>query len=140
MLRKDYIMKMIEEFVRVLAKVVLLKENKQYNDAKEELDNLSSLITGFELKQVKSLGSEGIAYVLSINKESETEKIYCTARILKEEAMILEEEGKTEDSLNSFKIAKELFELVSYREFEEKDEALKEIEFLKNKIEKSSAV
>lgn len=134
MLRKDYIMRMLEEFVRVLARIVLLKETKHYVDAKQELDSLSMLITGFGLKQVKSLGAEGVKYVLSLNKESEIEKIYCTARILKEDAMILELEGKTEESLKSFKLSLELFELVSDKEFDEKPDALKEIEFLKEKI------
>lgn len=134
MLRRDYIMKMIEEFVRVISRVVLLRETKSYTDAKLELDSLSVLITGFGLGHLRSLGANGIAYVLGLNKETETEKIYCTARIFKEDAMILEAEGKTEESLNSFKFSKELFELVSDRDFEEKEEPLKEIEFLENKI------
>lgn len=125
---------MLEDFVRVMAKVILKKETKHYADAKHELDGLSELISGFGLEHLKSLGAEGISYVYGLNKESELEKIYCSARILKEEAMILEEEGKTEESLRSFEISRELFELVSDKEFNEKEEALKEIEFLKNKI------
>lgn len=134
MLRKDYIMRMLEEFVRVLARIVLLKETKQYVDAKQELDNLSMLVSGFDLNHIKSLGADGVRYVLSLNKESEVEKVYCTARILKEDAMILEAEGNREESLKSYKLSMELFELVSDKEFDEKPEALKEIEFLKEKI------
>ena len=134
MLRKDYIMKMIEDFVRTLAKVVMMKEMKNYVNAKDELNNLSTLISGFGIAHLKSLGAEGIAYVLGMNKESETEKIYCSARILKEDGMILEEEGNAEESLKSYELSKELFELASQNEFDEKEEALMEIEFLKNKI------
>jgi hypothetical protein len=134
MLRKDYIMRMLEDFIRVMARVVLKKETKNYTDAKLELDSLSQLVSGFGLEHLKSLGADGICYVYGLNKESELEKIYCSARILKEEAMILEEEGKTEESLKSFRISRELFELVSDKEFDEKEESLLEIEFLKNKI------
>src|SRR4030095_9724497 len=134
MLRKDYIMRMLEDFVRVMARVILKKDARDYAGATLELDGLSQLISGFGLEHLKSLGAEGIKYVYGMNKESELEKIYCSARILKEEAMILEEEGKAEESLKSFKISQDLFELVSDKDFDEKEEALTEIEFLKNKL------
>jgi hypothetical protein len=134
MLRKDYIMKMIEDFVRTLAKVIMNREMKNYVEAKDELDNLSTLISGFGLQHIKSLGAEGVAYVLGMNKESEAEKIYCTARILKEDGMIYEEEGNAEDSLKSYNLSLELFKLASTKEFDEKGESLQEIEFLKNKL------
>ncbi len=127
-------MKMIEDFVRTLAKIVMNREMKNYVVAKDELDSLSTLISGFGIGHLKSLGAEGIAYVLGMNKESEVEKIYCTARILKEDGMILEAEGNTEESLKSFKLSQWLFELLSDKDFDEKDESLKEIEILKNKF------
>lgn len=127
-------MRMIEEFVRVIAKVVLLKETKNYVDAKTELDNLSILILGFGLNHLKSLGPDGIEYIYSLNKETEIEKLYCSAKILKEDGLILEAEGSTEESLKSFKLSKELFELISGKDFDEKEESLNELEFLKNKF------
>jgi hypothetical protein len=135
MLRQDYIMKMIEDFVRSLAKVVLSRQTQNYAEASGELDNLSRLVSGLGLEHLKSLGAKGIVYVFGMNKESETEKIFCSAKIMKEDGNMLEAEGKTENSLKSFRVAKELFEMVSVREFPEKDEALQELEFLKNKLE-----
>jgi hypothetical protein len=135
MLRQDYIMKMIEDFVRALAKVVLSRQTQNYAEASGELDNLSRLVSGLGLEHLKSLGAKGIVYVFGMNKESETEKIFCSAKIMKEDGNMLEAEGKTENSLKSFRVAKELFEMVSVREFPEKDEALQELEFLKNKLE-----
>lgn len=129
-------MRMIEEFVRVIAKIVLLKETKNYVDAKAELDNLSLLISGLGIKHLKSLGSEGIAQVFSLHKESEIEKIYCSARILKEEGLIFVAEGKTEESLMSLELSKDLFELISVKDFAEKQDSLNELEFLNNKITK----
>jgi hypothetical protein len=90
--RKDYIMKMIEDFVRTLAKVIMNREMKNHAEAKDELNGLSKMVTGFELEHLRSLGAEGIAYVFGMNKESEAEKIYCSARMLKEEGLILESE------------------------------------------------
>ncbi|MBN8583817.1 MAG: hypothetical protein J0M37_01890 [Ignavibacteria bacterium] len=130
MFRKDYIMRMIEEFIKAMAKIILLREQKSYTDAKSELDGLSKLVTGFGTGHLRSLGAAGIKYVFSQNKESEAEKIYLAARILKEEGLILRSQGKTDDSLKSLEIAKELFKMASEMDIPEKAEALKEFEEL----------
>ncbi len=130
---KDYIMRMIEEFGRVMARIALLKETENYTDAITELDDLSKLVTGFGMEHLMSLGADGIQYVFSQNKETEAEKIYCAARIIKEEGLILQAEGKIEESLKSFLITKELFRKASEMDFDEKVDALKEFEEL-NKI------
>ncbi|HRJ03330.1 MAG TPA: DUF6483 family protein [Ignavibacteria bacterium] len=130
MFRKDYIMRMIEDFIKAMAKIIMMREQKSYTDARTELDGLSKLVTGFGVEHLISLGAPGIKYVFSQNKESEAEKIYCSARILKEEGLILKSQGKTEDSLKSLEISKELFKLASQMEIPEKNEALKEFEEL----------
>lgn len=130
MFRKDYIMRMIEDFIKAMSKIILKREMKNYTDARIELNNLCKLVTGFELEQLKALGAAGVKYVFSQNKESEAEKIYCAARILKEEGMILQSQGKTQDSLKSFEAAKELFKMASEMDIPEKNEALDEFEEL----------
>lgn len=134
MLRKDYIMKMIEDFIRTMAKIIFNRKMQKYDEAKDQLDGLSKMVTGFGLEHLKSLGTDGIVYVFGMNKETETEKIYCCARMLKEDGLISECEGRIEESLKSFKISLELFELLSTREFEEKEDSLAETELLKNKF------
>ena len=84
MFRKDYIMRMIEDFIKAMAKIIMMREMKSYSDARVE--------------HLRSLGATGIRYVFSQNKESEAEKIFCSAKILKEEGLILKSQGKTEDS------------------------------------------
>ncbi|MCC7158036.1 MAG: hypothetical protein IT281_00695 [Ignavibacteria bacterium] len=129
--RKDYVLRMIEEFARVIAKIVLLKQSESFTDAKTELDSLTLNITGLGLGHIKSLGAEGVKYVFSRNKETEAEKIYCIARIMKEDAMILNAQGNIKDSLNSYEIAKELFKIASELDYPEKEDAIKEFEELK---------
>lgn len=134
MFRKDYIMRMIEDFINAMAKIILMREMKNYTDARTELDGLSRLVTGFGIEHLLSLGAAGIKYVFSQNKESEADKIYCSAKLLKEEGLLLRSQGKTEDSLICMEIAKELFKIVSEMEIPEKTEALKEYKDLKNII------
>src|SRR5258706_15448968 len=81
---KDYIMRMIADFMRVISRVLFLKETKQYYDAVTELDNLNKMISGFSLEQIKNLGVEGFKYVYDLDKKADVEKIFCAARILKE--------------------------------------------------------
>ena len=131
-MNKDYIMRMIEEFFKALAAIIMQRETKQFVDAKLNLDGLSQQVTGFGLEHLKPLGAEGIKYVFSKDKDSENEKTYLAARMLKEEGLILESEGNLEESLKSFTLAKELFELVSDSDYSEKDQAMKEFEELRN--------
>ncbi len=127
---------MLEEFVRVLAKIVLLKQSNNYPDALTELDSLSRIVTGFSIEHLKSLGPEGIDYVFAKNKESHAEKLFCSAKILKEDGLIFEAQGRINDSLESFFNAKELFRMSSEMEMPERDEALTEFGELKDKLYK----
>jgi len=131
---KDYVMRMIKELGRVLAKIALLKDTENYTDAKTELNGLSKLVTGFEVEQLLMLGADGIKYVFGKNRDTEAEKIYCAARIIKEEGLILEAEGKPGESLECFSLARDLFRMAAEFAFEEANEAKSEIIELENKI------
>ena len=130
-MNKDYIMRMIEEFIKGLAAIIMQRKTKQFVDAKLNLDGLSLQVTGFGLEQLKSLGAEGIKYVFSKDKDSENEKIYLAARMLKGEGLIFESEGNLEESSKSFALSKELFELVSDSDYPERNQAMEELEELR---------
>jgi hypothetical protein len=131
---------MIEEFFKVLARIIMKRETKSYTEASNDLDSLSRLVTGFSLEHLKSLGSDGIMYIFSNDKKTVAENLYYTAMMLKEDGNILEAIGKTEDSLKSFALAKELFELVSESGLPEKGNAINEIEELLKKLQKNIRV
>ena len=128
---KDYIMRMIAEFMRVISRALFLKETKQYYDAIAELDNLNRMISGFSLDQMKTLGIEGFKYVYNLDKESDIEKIFCAAKILKEEGLILKEEGRTEDGSKSMELSLQLFEMIKDTKYKDNKEVLEEINNLK---------
>lgn len=128
---KDYIMRMIAEFMRVISRALFLKETKQYYDAIAELDNLNRMISGFSLDQMKILGIEGFKYVYNLDKESDIEKIFCAAKILKEEGLILKEQGRTEDGSKSMELSLQLFEMIKDTKYKDNKEVLEEINNLK---------
>ena len=108
-------MRMIAEFMKVIARALFLKETKQYYDAIAELDALNRMISGFSLEQMKALGIDGIKYVYNLDKESDVEKIFCAAKILKEEGLILLEQGQKEEGIKSIRLSQQLFELVKHK-------------------------
>jgi len=116
---KDYIMRMIADFMRVISRVLFLKGEKQYYDAIAELDNLNKMISGFSLEQIKELGIEGFKYVFNLENKSDVEKIFCAAKILKEEGSILNEQNKQEEALKSIMLSQQLFELIKDRTVEQ---------------------
>src|SRR5437899_310808 len=98
--------------------------------AREGLDNLSKMLTGLELKQLKSLGTDGIMYFINPEKPDFAEKIFCIAMMFKEEALINEAEGKPDKSRESYENALNFFEMIQGKNFDESDEVKKEIKYL----------
>jgi hypothetical protein len=139
-LEKDYIMRVILEFFRVLAGIIMKRESKSFADAVFDLETLSRQVTSFGIGQLKDLGKEGIVYVFEKDKKTEVEKIYYTAILLREDGNILEAQGYAEDSLKSFSLSKELFELISASDSPEKNSALKEIEELNKKLSSNISI
>jgi len=116
---KDYIMRMIAQFMKVMTRVLFLKDTKQYYDAVAELDNLNKMISGFSLEQMKALGLEGFKYVYDLEKKPDVEKIFCAAKILKEEGLILADQGKDTEGAKSAELSKQLFELIKDKSSEQ---------------------
>lgn len=133
-MERDYVMRMIEEFARVIAKVFFLRDTKQYQNAHAELDNVSRMITGFSSQQLKELGPDGVKNIFDYSNISNIEKVYYSARIVMEEAFLYELEGKIDESLESYAFALVLFEYLKERGFSSDQEMEDDLKFIKNKI------
>jgi len=133
-MERDFVMKMIEEFSRVIAKVFFLRDTKQYTNAHEELDNVSRIITGFSSNQLKQLGPEGIKNIFDYSNVPNIEKVYYSARIVMEEAYLFELEGKVDASLESYAFALALFEYLRERGFTNDPQMEDDLNFIKSKI------
>lgn len=126
---------MIEEFFRALAGVISNRQINNYPEAREGLDNLSKMITRLSVEQLKAVGADGIKQFFNLERPEETEKIFCIAKILKEDALIYEGEGNTEEAKKSFQSSLEFFELIKDKNIEEHNEVLEEINYITNKIQ-----
>ena len=134
-MKNDYIMRMIEEFFRALARVISNRQINNYPEAREGLDNLSKMITRLSVEQLKAVGAEGIKQFFSLEKPEDTEKVFCIAKIIKEDALIYEGEGNNEEAKKSYQSSLEFFELIKDINIEEHNEILEEINYITNKIQ-----
>ncbi|MDB6040343.1 MAG: hypothetical protein JWM99_4184 [Verrucomicrobiales bacterium] len=92
MLRRDYVLRMIEEFVRALAKIANQKDQRLWNDAELSLDEESKRLTGFDLKTLTALtDTELLAHLLQTGDFlPQSEKTCMLSRVLIESAEIAE--------------------------------------------------
>ena len=128
----DYIMRMIEEFFRILRNILMKRENGQYEMAREGLSNLSKMITGLGIDQLKSLGEDGVKYFFNLSKPEDIEKVFCAGKMFKEDALINEVEGKFDDMIRSYEFSLSMFEIIKDKNSEEKEEIQNEIINIKN--------
>ena len=90
MIREDYIMRMIEQLVKVLDKILFNKETENYNEALNDIEASFNKILGLDYNLINSLSGEDIISLLQISKEDTTIgiKYIIIAKLLKEKAEI----------------------------------------------------
>jgi hypothetical protein len=90
MIRQDYIMRMIEQLVKVLAKILFNKESRNYNTAVNEIDAAFKSITGLDYNMINDLSASDIISVLKMSKDDAAVSIKCIviAKLLKEKTDI----------------------------------------------------
>ena len=64
MIKQDYIMRMIEQLVNVLSKIIFNKETNNYKEAIAEADKALLVITGLDFAFIKNLSSADIIRLL----------------------------------------------------------------------------
>ncbi len=99
MIRQDYIMRLIEQLVRFLAKVLFNKENGNYGEALKNIDKAFSGILGLDSKLIDISSSDDIIELINLPGESTALNIkyIVVAKLLKEKADI-----KSLNNLNGF--------------------------------------
>jgi hypothetical protein len=129
-----YLMRMVDEFVRVMARVLFFREMKQYVNAIDELDNLSKMMTGFDLGQIKELGIDGVKSFFELSNFSNVEKVFYSAKALKEEAAICFEQGNVDEGMKSMAMALGLFEMIKNSGLKDYPGLEEEISIIKRRV------
>ncbi|HKI77094.1 MAG TPA: hypothetical protein VKA26_00980 [Ignavibacteriaceae bacterium] len=88
MIKQDYIMKMIEQFVNALAKILFNKEAGNYKEAINDIEGTLNNLVGVDHFLINTLSGKDIISLLNITKDSKKANIQCIiiAKLLKEKA------------------------------------------------------
>jgi hypothetical protein len=101
MIERDYIMRMIQMLVQALIRIFSFKEKKDYPQALNEIQNASKTLIGVELDVIRRLSDVQIIDLLTLVKDFGSLKCYLAGMLLKEEAEILELQGKRDESVDA---------------------------------------
>ncbi|MDN4068106.1 DUF6483 family protein [Paenibacillus vini] len=106
MLRKDYLVRMIEEMTEIIGKVFDLKQQKKWIEALWELDELYKKQFRLNSRLIGSLGAKDIVELLRTGGTVEADKLQSLARLVKEEGEIYSQTGQSDESI--FRLMKAL--------------------------------
>ena len=109
MLRKDYIMRLIEQFVSVLARIVGLKKDGNLDEALEMIKKSGQQYFGLSPQLLESGSDIFLIDLLKTGAEFDPNKCVLLARLLQEHAEVNERLGAVDRSLNSYIKALSLF-------------------------------
>lgn len=94
MILQDYIMRMIAQLVKVLAKILFNKETGDFRAANNEIESAFKNITGMDYFMLSSLSDKDIISLLNFSKDNATAGVKCLviAKLLKEKAELPQDE------------------------------------------------
>lgn len=103
MIRKDYIMRMIQQLSNFIAKIITNKNAQNYDEALRNIDSAFENILGLNFNLLDTLSADDIAGLLGISKDKSTGSMKCivAARLLKEKAEV-QKASKKDDSFSQF--------------------------------------
>ncbi len=109
MIHRDYIMRMLELFAASIAKILGLKEQKQYIEAVAEIDRAGELFFGMDFKLIKLLSDTDLIRLLRSGGFLDIDKCGVLAELLRQEAEILGLQNKHDECLARQTTALSLF-------------------------------
>ena len=108
MIRRDYIMRMIEEFGKFLSAIVGLKREGNYGDALGKIDNVYEGMLDLDPKILKSVDAKELLDFLQNEKNFNNQYMKMIAELLFEEGQIYLESGDPISARNVLEKAKVL--------------------------------
>jgi len=104
MIRRDYILRMIEEFFQTLSRIKSLKGAQQWREADADIDQEFGRLIGMDAQSVAKLSETELLARLVRGEPTLAvrEKTLIVATLLKEAGDVLTEQGRQEESRSSY--------------------------------------
>ena len=134
MIRRDYILRMIEEFIRALARINSLKQDQRWNEAGEMLDDEFKRLVGDGAQAVAQLSETDLLARLAQEGPTQIvrDKTLLLTTLLKEAGEVAMAENRTEEGRECYLKALHLLldvlgreDVIEFPEFVPKVESLK---------------
>jgi tetratricopeptide (TPR) repeat protein len=105
MLTEDYIMRMINQMVAVLAKLIGLKDAGQYQSAQQVIDQSLEQLLGLKPELLKHMDDSSILNLLTSQGELGTERLNILAELYRHEGDILKYQNRTQEAISDYQRA-----------------------------------
>lgn len=116
MIRKDYILHMVEEFAKFLAAIIGLKNEGKYSDALKKIDTVYTGLIDLDPIVLKSVTPEEMITFLQNEQKYSNQYLKIIAELLFEEGQIYIESGDPVSARNVLEKAKVLINYLSENE------------------------
>lgn len=116
MIRRDYIMRMVEEFARFLTAIMKLRTEGNFESAMKKIDEAYTKMIDVDPSILKSVKPENLIDFLTNEKSFDNSYLKMIAELLYEEGMIYHENGDPINAYNVLGKAKILFNYLSEHE------------------------
>jgi len=93
MLKRDYVLRLIEEFARFLAMITGLKLEGKLDEALKSIEDVYNDLLELDPKILKSISQDEVLGFLQEEKHFDNERLKMVAELLYHEGMIYAEEG-----------------------------------------------
>lgn len=99
MLRRDYLVRMIEEMTEVLGKVFNLKQERKFTEALWQMDDLYKKQFRLSSDLLRSLSAKDITEMFHTGGKLEADKLQNLAYLMKEEGELLHASGEKDEGI-----------------------------------------
>ncbi|WDV45079.1 DUF6483 family protein [Clostridiaceae bacterium M8S5] len=124
MIKRDYIMDMIEQFTTFIARLMGLKKLNQFLKARQLIGEVYTSKLGVNEDIINSLMYNDLIKIVSDMEDMDIEKCTLLAKLLKEDGKILIEQGKKEKGFNFLLKSLNIFLVIRL-----KNEYVKKVDF-----------
>ncbi len=109
MIRRDYLMRLIEQFAEAVSKLLKLKEDKNYEEALSLIGQTYDELLGFDSLFINSFSTDDLISIISIDGVPDVNKCIIIATLLKEEGEVYEAQNQEDMSRMRFLKSLDIF-------------------------------
>ena len=139
MINRDYILRMIEQLSRFLAKALLMKEGKEYLEAVTEVKKAGKMFLGLSPEAMDALSDKDLIQLWRVAQDLDAEKCALAAQIFKAEGEVYEDQGDNEKAVTSYlKSLSLLTETINFLKEKIPNELIATVDFLAEHLDFTS--